>query len=96
MKKPARYKFRLYIAGDAPNSMMAEANLRRLCDEYLPGRHQIEIIDVLSEPRRALEDGVFLTPMLVKLFPLPVRNIIGSLDNHNYTLQALGINRHSL
>lgn len=73
--RPAVYKFCLYVAGDAPNSALARANLTTLCREHLPNRHQIEIVDVFRQPQRALADGVFMTPTLVKLRPLPLRRI---------------------
>ena len=89
MDAVALYKFRLYVAGDAANSLAAIGNLREICDRHLPGRHQIELIDVLLEPMRALADGVFMTPMLVKLAPLPVRKMIGSLSSLATVLQTL-------
>jgi circadian clock protein KaiB len=88
---PAIYKFRLYIAGDAPNSLRAVANLNALCREHLPDRHQIEIVDVILEPKRALADGILLTPTLVKLLPAPVRNIVGNLGHTQTVLDALGL-----
>jgi circadian clock protein KaiB len=87
----AQFKFRLYVAGDAVNSLAAIANLRDICDRFLPGRHEVELIDVLREPVRALTDGVLMTPMLVKLTPLPVRKIIGSLSETNTVLQTLDL-----
>ena len=90
MSQP-HFKFRLYVAGNSPNSAKAVANLRSLCREILDDRHEIEVVDVLREPKRALEDGVLLTPMLVKLSPAPVRKIIGSLTQREPILQALGL-----
>lgn len=91
MTIPARYKFRLYVAGDSPNSAKAIANLRALCTEVLLDRHDIEVVDVLREPLRALEDNILLTPMLVKLSPLPTRKIVGSLIQREPVMQALGL-----
>ena len=85
------FSFRLYIAGDAENSLAAIANLRQLCERYLPGRHRVEVVDVLHEPLRALADGIFMTPMLVKLTPAPVRRIVGSLSQLAIVLQALNL-----
>lgn len=85
------YKFRLYVAGDALNSVQALANLGALCREYLPDRHEIEVVDVFQEPKRALADAVFMTPALVKLAPPPVRIIIGTLSQTQPLLQALGL-----
>jgi circadian clock protein KaiB len=86
-----QYKFRLYITGVGPNSAQAVVNLNALCREHLSERHEIEIIDVLLDPKRALADGVLLTPMLVKLFPAPIRKIIGTLSETQPVLLALGI-----
>ncbi len=91
MKKPLHYKFRLYVAGGSPNSTKAITNLRALCSEVLQNRHEIEVVDVLKEPHRALEDGVLLTPMLVKLSPGPISKVIGSLNDRQPVLQALGL-----
>jgi circadian clock protein KaiB len=91
MNQTADYRFRLYIAGDSPNSAQAVFNLNALCREYLPGRHHIEIVDVLPEPKRALADGILLTPTLVKLSPNPVRKIIGTLSQLNPVLMALDL-----
>jgi circadian clock protein KaiB len=89
--KGALFKFRLYITGDAHNSTLAIANLKALCREHLAERHEIEIVDVLREPSRALADGVLLTPMLVRRAPAPVRKIIGNLSEQRTLLQVLEI-----
>jgi circadian clock protein KaiB len=91
MTAKGQFRFRLYVAGDAENSLAAIANLREICDRFLPARHQIELVDVLLEPMRALADGVLMTPMLMKLAPLPVRKIIGSLSQIQTVVQALGL-----
>lgn len=91
MNRPQRMKFRLYIAGDAPNSVQALTNLQAICQEHLPGRHEIEIVDVVCYPRKALDDGVLLTPTLVKLAPNPVRKIIGNLSDRQAVLHAFGL-----
>jgi circadian clock protein KaiB len=88
---PVQYEFRLFVAGDATNSLLAIANLRALCKAYLPDRHAIEIVDVFREPARALADGVFMTPTLIKLAPLPVRRIVGTLSQLQVVLQTLDL-----
>ncbi len=80
---------RLYVAGHAPNSLRAIANARSICDEHFAAAHELEIIDLLEEPRRALADGVIVTPTLVKLMPLPVQRVIGNLSDTNQVLQTL-------
>jgi circadian clock protein KaiB len=91
MSKPAHFKFRLYVAGDGPNSSQAISNLNAICREHLPERHEIEIIDVFRESHRALADGVVLTPMLVKVWPAPIRKIIGCLSQPRPLLLALDL-----
>lgn len=88
---PARFKFRLYVAGDAPNSAQALANLTALCHAHLPGRHEIDVVDVFREPKRALADGIFMTPTLVKLAPSPAQSIVGTLSQTQTVLLALGL-----
>jgi circadian clock protein KaiB len=85
------FKFRLYVAGDAANSAEALANLTALCGEHLPGRHEIELIDVFKEPGRALTDGIYMTPTLVRLTPAPVCRIVGTLSEPLTVLRTLGI-----
>ena len=91
MSRPRMFKFRLYVAGDALNSAQAVFNLRALCRAYLPDRHEIDVVDVFREPKRALADGIFMTPTLVKLAPAPVRQIVGTLSQALPVLQALGL-----
>ncbi len=91
MNKRAHFKFRLYIAGNASNSVQALANLTALCHELLPERHEIEVVDVLLDPERALADGILLTPMLVKSSPAPVRQVLGNLSRRETVAQTLGL-----
>lgn len=84
-------KFRLYVAGDAANSAQALANLKSLCHSHLPNQHHIEVVDVFREPRRALADGIFMTPTLIRLTPVPIRRIVGTLSNIPIVLHALGL-----
>ena len=69
---------RLYVAGQTPNSMLALANVQAALDG---NAHNLEVVDVLEHPERALDDGVFVTPTLVRLAPEPERTMIGSLTN---------------
>ncbi len=85
------FVFRLYIAGRAPHSLRAMANLTAICEDYLIGRYEIELIDILIDPLRALADDILLTPTLVKIAPQPVCQIVGSLSDRPAVLLALGI-----
>jgi circadian clock protein KaiB len=89
MNRRSHFKFRLYVAGDTQNSAQATANLTAICQAHLLGHYEIEIVDVFREPKRALADGIFLTPTLVKLAPSPVRKIVGTLSQTQTVLEAL-------
>jgi circadian clock protein KaiB len=80
---------RLYVAGHAPNSVRAIANARAICDDHFASGHEIEIVDVLEHPQRAVADGIIVTPTLLKLSPLPVRRMIGNLSNTRQVLLTL-------
>ena len=86
---------RLYVAGGAPNSMQAIANLEAICDEYLKDGHKLEVVDVLENPRRAMAEGVLVTPSLAKLSPLPAAQVVGNLNDRNKVLLALGLNPYA-
>lgn len=86
-----RFRFRLYVAAGTQNSMQAVGNLNALCREHLAGLHEIEIVDVFEHPTRALDDGVLMTPTLVRLAPHPVRRIVGTLARKETVLQALDL-----
>jgi circadian clock protein KaiB len=89
--RPDVSRFQLFVAGDAQNSVLAIANLTALCRTFLPGRHVIEIVDVFKEPTRALAEGIFMTPTLLRLAPAPVRKIVGTLSQTQVVLHALGL-----
>ena len=91
MKSRAMVKFQLYVAADSQNSTQATANLRALCLQYLPGRHEIEIVDVFLEPKRALAEDIRMTPTLLKVSPRPARRIIGTLSQTQRVLDTLGL-----
>ena len=82
---------RLYVAGGAPNSMLAIANLEAICAEHLKDGHKLEVVDVLENPRRAMAEGVLVTPSLTKLSPQPVAQVVGNLSDKMRVLLALGL-----
>jgi circadian clock protein KaiB len=82
---------RLYVAGGAPNSMQAIANLESICAQYLKDGHRLEVVDVLEDPRRAMAEGVLVTPSLTKLSPKPVAQVVGNLSDRKRVLLALGL-----
>lgn len=89
-------KFRLYVAGEAPNSQQALANLTAFCRAHLPQRHVIEVIDVFKAPELALSERILLTPALVIAEPAPRRTIIGDLNQPRVLLGMLGLESDDL
>jgi circadian clock protein KaiB len=87
--KPGRIQLRLYISGDAPNSVRAVANAKALCAAHFKERCELEIVDLIAQPLRALADGIIVTPTLIRLLPLPVQRIVGNLSDTSQVLLAL-------
>lgn len=85
------YHMRLYVAGQTTKSMAAMANLRRICEEHLPGRYDIEVIDLLKNPQLAAGDQILAIPTLVRRLPEPLKRIIGDLSNTEKVLVGLDI-----
>jgi circadian clock protein KaiB len=85
------FKFLLYVAGDQPNSAQALANITAFCRMHLADRHELEVVNVFREPKRALADGVFMTPTLVKVSPAPSRTVVGTLSDPVPLLRAFGL-----
>jgi circadian clock protein KaiB len=83
------WRLRLYIAGQSPKSLRAFANLKTLCEEHLPGRYEIEIIDLVEQPALARSDDIVAIPTLVRRLPMPLRKIIGDLSNTERVLIGL-------
>lgn len=82
---------RLYVAGNAPNSVTAITNLRALLAAVPADQLHLEIVDVLDHPDRAARDGVLVTPTALRVLPTPERRVIGSLENHEVVRAALGL-----
>jgi circadian clock protein KaiB len=74
------WAMRLYVAGQSARSTAAISNLRRICDDHIPGRYEILIIDLLRNPELAKDDQIVAIPTLIKKMPVPVRRIIGDLS----------------
>jgi circadian clock protein KaiB len=85
------YRLQLYVAGPAPRSVAALRNLEHVCAEYLPGQHDIEIIDLMKHPHLAKADNILAVPTLVRSEPGPVRKIIGNLSNPARVISGLDL-----
>jgi circadian clock protein KaiB len=86
----------LYVAGKAPNSVKAIANLEAICRRHLKDGYKLEVVDVCENPRRALADGILVTPSLAKVSPAPAANVIGNLSDTGSVLAALGLHAGGL
>ena len=94
MSTTERWDLRLYTAGQSPKSLAALANLKRICDEHLPGRYTIEVIDLMKNPRLAKDDEIIAIPTLVRKLPAPLRKIIGDLSDEERALVGLQLRPH--
>jgi circadian clock protein KaiB len=77
----AEYAFRLYVTGATPRSARAIQNLINLCEKHLPGKYEVEVVDLFQQPGLARRHQVIAAPTLVKHFPLPLRRFIGDLSD---------------
>ena len=85
------YHLRLYVAGQTTKSLAAMANLKRVCEEHLAGRYEIEVIDLAKQPKLAAGDQILAIPTLVRRLPSPLKRIIGDLSNTEKVLVGLDI-----
>jgi circadian clock protein KaiB len=86
---PDVWELRLYVAGKTAKSVAAFENLTRLCEEHLPGKYKIEVVDLLIHPQLAKGDQIIAIPTLVRKLPQPIRKVIGDLSNAERTLVGL-------
>ncbi len=86
-----KWQLRLYVAGQTPKAITAYANLKVICEEYLGGDYQIEVIDLLVNPTLAKNDQILALPTLVRKLPEPIKKIIGDLSNTERVLVGLDI-----
>jgi len=88
-----RYVLRLYVTGVTNRSELAVRNLRAICDEYLMGRYDLEVVDIYQQPVLAKGEQIIAAPTLIKKLPLPMRRIIGDMSNRQRTLLGLDLLR---
>lgn len=88
---PAKWELRLYVAGQTARSVAALANLRRICEEHLAGEYELEVVDVVKNPRLAHGDQILALPTLVRKLPPPMKKIIGDLSNTERVIVGLDL-----
>lgn len=86
------YVLRLYVTGMTPRSTAAFASIKRICDQHLPGRYDLEVIDIYQQPSLAKNDQIVAAPTLVKSSPAPQRRLVGDLSQESRVLAGLGLN----
>jgi circadian clock protein KaiB len=86
-----RYKLRLFITGATARSIRAIENMRKICEESLEGRYDLEVVDVYQNPELTRDLQIVATPTLVKILPEPLRRIIGDLSNKERVLAGLNL-----
>ncbi len=86
-----KYVLRLYVTGSTSRSALAITNLKKLCENYLKGRYELEIIDLYLKPGLAKGDQIIAAPTLIKELPLPFRRIIGDMSNRDKVLCGLDL-----
>jgi circadian clock protein KaiB len=91
MNHPGGYNLRLYVAGQTPKSIAAIANLKKICEQHLSGRYDIEVIDLMKNPALAQRHQIVAIPTLIRQLPEPLKRIIGDLSNSEKVLVGLDI-----
>ena len=84
-------QLQLFVSGMSPKSMDAIENIRRICSKYLDNNYRLDIIDIYKNPAMAQEQQIVFCPSLVKTYPLPKKILVGSLEDTQKVLQALGV-----
>lgn len=92
---PEAYVLRLFITGASPNSIRAVENVKAICEEYLAGNYELEIIDIHQQPTLAEGEDVIAVPLMIKKAPYPERRMIGDMSDTQRVLKGLGIAKNS-
>ena len=88
-----QYSLLLYVAGTSPQSLRAIANIKKICEEHLQGRYELQVIDLYQQPQLALGEQIIAAPTLIKKLPIPLRRVIGDFSNTERVLVGLDLRR---
>lgn len=88
---PEHYVLRLYVTGMTPRSTRAVENVRAICEQYLQGRYDLEVVDIYQQPTLAKGEQIIAAPTLIKKLPLPLRRVIGDLSSTEKVLLGLDL-----
>ena len=86
-----KYVLQLFVAGILPNSTRAIINIKAICEKYLKGKYELDVVDIYQQPSLALTEDVLAIPLLIKKFPLPEVRFIGDLSNTEKVLEGLNL-----
>jgi circadian clock protein KaiB len=89
--RQAKYVLRLYVSGSTAKSALAVENIKRICEQHLKNRYDLEVIDIYQQPNLAREEQIVAVPTLIKRFPPPLRRLIGDLSNQEKVLFGLDL-----
>jgi len=92
--RDTKYLLRLYITGVTPRSTRAIENIRKICDEHLKGRYDLEVVDIYQQIALARDEQIIAAPTLIKKLPLPLRRIVGDLSDKERVLVGLDLRPH--
>lgn len=90
-QRKEKFIFRLFITGTTPASTTAILNLKKICDEYLDGRYELDVIDIYQHPEAARDEQIIAAPTLIKKLPLPIRKFIGTMADKERILAGLNL-----
>lgn len=91
--KEGRYILRLYVAGTTTHALRAISNIKRICEEHLQGRYELQVVDLYQQPQLAKGEQIIAAPTLIKRLPLPLRRIIGDMSNEERILVGLDLRK---
>lgn len=86
-----KYHLRLFVTGQTTRSIKSVENLKQLCEKYLKGRYELEVIDIYQQPAMASENQIIAAPTLIKKLPLPLRRLVGDFSNQDRVLLGLDL-----
>jgi circadian clock protein KaiB len=89
----SKYVLCLYVSGSTAKSARAVENIKRICEERLPNRYELEVIDIYQQPQLARGEQIVVAPTLIKRLPLPLRRLIGDLSDQEQVLMGLALKK---
>ena len=90
-KDRAKYDLRLYVTGMTPKSTRAITNVKTLCEQYMKGCYELEVVDIYQQPKLAAGEQIIATPTLIKQLPLPLQKLIGDMSDTERFLVSIDL-----